>query len=518
MRIRLCFIAAAVAIFVPVALAANRGASGDLDPTFGIRGRVVVRPSLGSRANGAVVQPDGKVVLAGFVVDPALPGHWENKDFLALRLDRNGGLDQTFGAGGIVRTAIDLGDVDWDLAAAVALGPEGNIVLAGKAWKNLGEGDVAVVRYTSSGALDSSFSGDGIVTLDMGRSESVTDVAAQADGKIIVVGDAGSGFMVMRLLSNGALDESFGSGGIIDTNVGDPRYRDSAAAVAILGDGKIVVAGENDFDYPSYNPVSIDFAVVRYLPNGQRDPTFGSDGIVVTPGPNVELAFGLAAAPGGKIVVAGSDRTYSQSGFHVARYLPSGALDATFGSGGTVTTSFAGMLADASSVVVEPDGKVLAGGIARPAPGAVDFAVARYRDDGTLDDTFGVDGKRTYGLSGNAFGSALAIQPAAARSGADRLVLAGDENVSDGDDHVAAIGIDLGPPPPTPPVRCRVPRVVGLTLGRARVRLRSAHCKVGRVRRARSTRRRGRVTSQHPRAGRRLPGGSRVSLVVSRGR
>ena len=515
MRVRVFVAAGALAICVPVALAATNRPSGDLDPTFGTAGRVIVKPSLASRAEAAFVQPDGKVVLGGFVTDPAPPGHWENRDFLAIRLDRNGRLDGTFGAGGIVRTAIDLGDVNWDLAAAVALGPEGNIVLAGKAWKNLGEGDVAVVRYTPSGALDPSFSGDGIVTLDMGRSESVTGVAAQADGKIIVVGHAGAGFMVMRLLSNGALDESFGSGGIVDTNVGDPRNRDGAAAVVVLGDGKIVVAGESDFD--SHDAVSINFAVVRYLPSGQRDPTFGSDGIVVTAGPNVELAFGVAAAPGGKIVVAGSDRTYGQSGFHVARYLTSGGLDATFGSGGTVTTSFAGMLADASSVVVEPDGRILAGGIARPAPGAVDFAVARYRDDGTLDDTFGVDGKRTYGLSGNAFGSALAIQPAAARSGADRLVLAGDEELSGGDDHVAAIGIDLGPPPP-PPVRCRVPRVVGLTLNRARARIRSAHCRVGRVRRAHSARRRGHVISQRPRAGRRLPRGSRVNLVISLGR
>lgn len=531
MRIRPCFIAAAVAIFVPVALAANGGASGDLDPTFGTGGLVLVRPSDVSRAEAAVVQPNGKVVLAGIAADWTSFPYWGKSDFLALRLNRNGSLDQSFGVGGIVPTPIDLGDTNSDFAEAVALGPDGSIVVAGEAGKANNETDMAVVRYTPSGALDSSFSGDGILTLDKGQLDDLRGVAVQPDGKIVAVGYAGSGFLVIRLLSNGALDESFGSAGVVDTNVGDPQYQDIASAVVVLGDGKIVVAGTSDRDYPSYSPVPVDFAVVRYLPDGQRDSTFGEDGIVVTSGPAMEIASGLVATSDGKIVVVGDTgwpspgpRFPGTSSFHLVRYLSSGALDPTFGAGGTVTTSFGGSpeASHASSVALELDGKIIAGGGHIPGrwpyTASGRFALARYNDDGTLDDTFGVGGKRTYDVSsGHDWGSALAIQRSAARSGADRLVFAGMAHGGTGGD-VAAIGVDLGPPPPAPPVRCRVPRVVGLTLSRARVRLRSAHCKVGRVRRARSTRRRGRVASQHPRAGRSLPSGSRVNLVVSRGR
>ncbi len=491
---------------------------------------MIVSPNVVSRAQAAVVQPDGKVVLAGFVADRTPHPIWWTMDFLALRLNLDGGLDQSFGTGGIVQTPIDLGGTNWDHADAVALGPDGSVVLAGKAWKNTGEADLAFVRYTPSGALDTSFSGNGILTINMGPDNALGGVAVQPDGKIVAVGHARSGFMVIRLLPNGTLDQSFGAGGIVDTNVGDSAYRDSAAAVVVLGDGKIVVAGTSGFDYPSYTPVSMDFAVVRYLPDGQRDPTFGSEGIVVTPGPKAEVALGLAPAPDGKIVVAGYGGwptipryTNGESSFQLARYLPSGALDGTFGAGGTVTTSFDTKHAGPSSIVVEPNGKIIAGGTVfsdPPAAANPKFAVAAYNVDGSLDETFGVGGRRTYDLlSGADFGYALAIQPAAARSGADRLVFAGDSSAADStEDHVVAIGIDLGQPPPPPPARCRVPRVGGLTLSRARVRIRSAHCTVGHVRRVKSIRPRGTVILQRPRPGRRLPRGSRVNLVVSRGR
>jgi uncharacterized delta-60 repeat protein len=450
-------------------------------------------------------------------------------------LDRYGGLDRSFGAGGIVRTPIDLGDPNEDVALAVALAPDGSIVLVGVAEKGNFETDLAAVRYTPSGALDTRFSGDGILTIDAGAPDALNGVAVQPDGKIVAVGYGPSGFLVIRLLPDGALDESFGSGGIVDTNVGDPRYRDSAAAVVVLDDGRIAVVGHSDFDYPSYVPAGIDFAIVRYLPNGKTDPTFGVDGVVVTPGSQVEHAEALAATPDGKLVVVGSSGwpaipppcyCGADFDFHLARYLSSGALDQTFGDGGTMTTAFGDLSASASSVAVQPNGRIYVAGTAAPVvrrgqPVQADarFAVAAYNADGTLDATFGVEGKRRYDVSsgGNDWGSALVIQRSAARSGEDRLVLAGTTH-GGSDDQIAAIGIDLGPPPPTPAVHCRVPRVVGLTLGRARHRLRAAHCKVGRLRRARSTRRRGRVISQHPRVGRRLPSGSRVNLVLSRGR
>jgi uncharacterized delta-60 repeat protein len=530
MRLRVYLIAGLVALCVPVALAASTRPAGDLDPTFGARGSVFVRVSENSDAADAVLQPDGRVVLAGSVSDRRPPPNSWNGAFLAVRLNENGSLDGSFGERGVVRTRIALGATDAAFASAVALGPGGSVVLAGRAYKSDGNSDLAVVRYTSSGALDTSFSGDGIQTIDVGEADNLHDVAVQSDGKIVAVGYAGLGFLVIRLLSNGALDESFGSGGIVDSNVGDPSYRDSAAGIEVLGDGKLVVAGTADTTYPSYYPAPTDFAVVRYLSDGQRDPTFGEDGIVVTSGPQREGVAGLVSAPDGKIIVVGTQgwpspgpRYPGTSSFHLARYLPTGALDPTFGTGGVVTTSFSGLPGDTSypsSVALRLDSKVIAGGnyYGRwPNQEGAGVAVALYRNDGSLDETFGVDGKRTYQIQPPVGVSALGIQRSAARSGADRLVLAGYDFYTRDDHEVAAIGIDLGPPPP-PPVRCRVPRVLGLSLGRARARIRSARCRVGRVTRVRSNRRRGRVVSQRPRPGRRLPRGSRVHLVVSRGR
>ena len=495
-------------------------ASGDLDPTFGSGGRAVFSPAVQSVARAAALQPDGKIVLAGWADDLAPPppppsgpqGVLErNPDFLVARLTSDGKPDSTFGSGGGVRTPVS---TCTDPARAVAVGPGGEIVLGGIAYLS-GGSDMAIVRYTPSGAPDPSFSGDGIATVDIGTIDRVVGVAVQPDGKIVAVGQGGPGFTAIRLLPSGALDDSFGSGGIVDTPVGRAQVQDEASAVTVLGDGTIVVAGRADYSFP-YSQT--DFALVRYLSNGRPDPTFGSGGIVVTQGPDEEIADALVAAPGGKIVVAGS----ANRSFHLARYLRSGALDLTFGVRGRVTTSFGGVYAAARSVVVQRDGKIVAGGSMRRAfPEPYDaVALARYTASGVLDTSFGIGGKVTLDvLAGADLGAALAIQRAATPAGTDRLIAAGQ--ASDGfgqSDHLLAVGIDLGPPAPPPPVRCLVPRVVKLRLGVARTRIRLANCSVGRIQRVRARMRKGIVVAQSPRAGRRLPRGGRVNVVVSRGR
>ena len=525
MRIRV-LAAAALALCAPVALAASNRPAGELDFSFGDHGRVFFSAGGYSEAEDLVVQPDRKVVLAGIVSD----GNSSKFDFLAVRLNRNGGRDRSFGNRGIVRTPIELGGMRRVELAAVARTPQGAIVLAGKAHKSVrgDETDFAVVRIQPSGVLDSSFSDDGVQTVDVDFNDFLSGVVVQPDGKIVLVGywygawPAGSGFIVIRLLPNGALDHSFGSGGVVDTKIGDPSDGDAAADVAVLGNGRIVVAGTVDLARQwSYGAdAGTDFAVVRYLPDGRKDPTFGEGGIVRTPGPQAEIAADLVVTPEEMIVVVGNQgwpgyccRVPPSSSFYLARYLPTGALDPTFGTGGTLTTSI-NTYTHARSVAVQGDGKIIAGGVAGSwDPPESRAALARYNEDGTLDRTFGVGGTRRYPRS-DSFASAFGIQPLAARSGADRLIMAGAVSSVAGT-RVAVMGIDLGS---RPLVRCRVPYVVGLTLARARARIRSAHCRVGRVRRAHSARRREHVISQRPRAGRRLASGSRVALVVSMGR
>jgi uncharacterized delta-60 repeat protein len=508
----------AASSFALVVVVAALAAPGDLDPAFGVNGRVVLSPGVNSYATAAALQPDGKILLAGVVDDhepppPPPPAPQElrasSADFLAVRLNENGSLDPSF-AGGAVRTPIDLGTYNYDVAWAVAAGPDGTVVLGGDAITSAGGRDFAFVRYTSSGSLDTSFSGDGIQTLDVALYDALTAVAVQPDGKIVAAGRGGTGFTVVRLQADGSLDPTFGSGGTVNTPLGDPALQDEAYALALLGDGRILVAGTSDYEapYPS------DFALARYLPNGRLDQSFGLDGIVVTERPGVQYASALALAPAGDIVVAGSgDRSIK-----IARYRPGGALDPTFGTGGIVSTQIGSLYSAASAVSVQPDGKVVVGGTTRDQFPAVwdEMAVARYNVDGSLDASFGQEGTRRFDLlAGHDMGWALVVQPGGITT--DRLVLAG--RASDGDglaDHVAALGIDLGPIARVPPAQCRVPRVVRQRLAIARSRIRRANCSVGRIRRVRRPRLRGIVISQSPRAGRRLAGGARVNLVVGR--
>jgi uncharacterized delta-60 repeat protein len=285
-------------------------APGDLDPTFGTGGRVGLSPYVESVGVAAVLQPDGKILLAGWADDVAPPPppppapfglQASNADFLAVRLTPNGSLDLPFGRDGTVRTPIDLGNSTGDFAWAVAPGPDGTVVLAGNAGTQGGSLDFAFVRYTSTGALDSSFSGDGVQTVDDGTFDYIRGVAVQPDGKIVAVGrGSGDGIAVIRLLANGARDTSFGNGGIVNTVIGDPTIQDEATAV-LLVEGTIVVAGVADWQ----NPTRTAFAVVRYLSNGQLDRSFGAGGISVGRPSYDQRAAALATAPGGKIVVAG---------------------------------------------------------------------------------------------------------------------------------------------------------------------------------------------------------------------
>ena len=184
-------------------------------------------------------------------------------------------------------------------------------------------------------------------------------IAVQPDGKIVAVGRAAMGFTVVRLQVDGALDPSFGSGGIVDTLLGDPALRDEASAVVLLADGRILVAGTADYDYPYPS----DFALVRYLSDGRLDRTFGLDGVVVTQDAGEEIANALALTPSGGIVVAGAaDRAFS-----LARYRPTGALDPGFGTAGIVSTAVGTLYADARALAVQADGRVIAGGQTRQA-------------------------------------------------------------------------------------------------------------------------------------------------------
>ena len=262
----------------------------------------------------------------------------------------------------------------------------------------------------TAGDLDKSFSGNGkVTTLFTGPLDSAHALVLQADGKIVAVGmsSAGNGrFGLARYSPNGTLDSSFSGNGKVTTNVGSAS---AAVAVAIQPDDKIVAVGPSVVDRHR-----VKFGLARYSPEGGLDPSFGGDGKVTTrigsgarigPGPG---AFAVVLRPDGKIVAVGSAAVGGHARFALARYKPDGTLDPSFGGDGKVTTRV-GSGSGAAAAVLQPDGKIVAVGSASVG-GAHRFALARYRPDGTLDPSFGGDGKVTTRIGGG-FARAVALKP-----------------------------------------------------------------------------------------------------------
>lgn len=368
---------------------------GDLDQTFDLDGRVTT--DFGSRdsAGGVVIQPDGKIVAAGF---GAGPGEF---DFAVARYNTNGSLDPSFGGGdGMVTTDFATSD---DRGWALAIQPDGKIVVAGQTFvaRSVGGSDLdfALVRYNGDGSLDTSFGGDGKVNTDLGANETdaALDVALQSDGKIVAAGyvrnlfpdpRGPADFAVARYNADGSLDTTFGPGGSVTTDFG--MDHDEASAVVIQSDGRIVAAG---FAFSG----TFDFGLARYNTNGTPDLGWGGDGTVLTNFGGTDSATGLALQPDGRIVAAGSTNLSGSVDMALARYNTDGSLDNGFDGDGRVTTDFGGD-DSASDVALQTDGKIVAAG--SRLIGTYDFALGRYLPNGSLDPLWSQDGKVTTDFGG----------------------------------------------------------------------------------------------------------------------
>ncbi len=363
----------------------------DLDSTFGGDGKVTTDFGENDVGNAVALQKDGKIVMAG----RSGPGFGAS-DFAIARYNADGNLDASFGTGGLVTTTFD-GD---DSGRAVALQKNGKIVVAGSSSIGFGPSDFAIARYNVDGSLDASFGTGGLVTTTFGGDDSGNALVLQKDGKIVVAGrgDPTFDFAVARYNADGSLDTSFGTGGLVTTNFGGSESQ--GFAVALQKDGKIVVAGI------SGDPT--DFAVARYNRDGSLDASFGTGGLVTTDFGGDDVGLAVALQKDGKIVVAG--RGGPTPDFAVARYNTDGSLDASFGTGGLVTTNFGVLSSDSGrAIAIQKDGKIVVTG-----DSGGDFAVARYNRDGSLDSTFNptgsLPGTVTTNFGGNSFGRAVVIQ------------------------------------------------------------------------------------------------------------
>jgi uncharacterized delta-60 repeat protein len=214
----------------------------------------------------------------------------------------------------------------------------------------------------------------------------------------------------VRYNSNGTLDTDFGIGGKVTTPVGSGH--DVAYALGIQSsDGKIVVAGTSN------NGKNNDFVLVRYNPNGTVDTGFGTGGKVITDFGSAtdddydDFAYALGIQSDGKIVVAGTSNASGNNDFALVRYNSGGSLDTTFGTDGKVTTAVGSGLDTARALVIQSDGQIVAAGTSNNGS-KNDFALVRYnKTDGSLDTSFDTDGKVTTPVGSlDSAATALAIQ------------------------------------------------------------------------------------------------------------
>lgn len=312
-------------------------------------------------------QADGNILLAGMA---SLGGN------LALvRYRANGELDSSFDGDGMLTTSFADGG---SRVRAVTVQDDGKILATGGY-----NGDFALSRYLADGSLDPDFSGT-LASADFGAGDTGYSIAVQADGKILVAGNTSAAdgsvqrFALARFNPNGGLDTTFSGDGTVTTDIGGGA--DYALAVATQADGKILVAGY------SANGLNNDFALARYNKNGSLDTSFSQDGKVTADfGVGDDVAYSILVQADGKILLAGTSNDMTDDAdFALVRYNANGSLDSLFSGDGMVSNDIHGHLDRAQSATLQPDGKILLAGTSYDGV-RNQFVVVRYNPDGSFD-------------------------------------------------------------------------------------------------------------------------------------
>lgn len=356
-------------------------------------------------------------------------------------LAQAGKLDTTFATGGIFTDSVGQFPGEPSFANAVAIQGDGKIVVGGSIGFS-----AAVLRLNGNGTLDSTFGTGGVVTINLNFPNSPADqvigVAVQPNGKIVaalsnVLEDANLVFLAARLNRDGSLDSTFGTGGIVQTQIGPFGIANSV--FALLPDGKILLAG--------------DGAMARYDAEGQLDSTFGTDGVVailasqpsaMAVQPDGKILIGAGAAPPGIFFPAPGllNADFSAAGV-ISRYNVDGSLDTSFGIMGQAATIPVPAAISIQREGLFGDSRILVAGTSNSVNGAISggstvgqgavfgFSLARYTRDGRIDDSFGAGG-----------GIFTSFRPAEPLAGAFALLL-------DREGNIIAAGTAGQPPAPT---------------------------------------------------------------------
>jgi uncharacterized delta-60 repeat protein len=380
-------VGAALTLAVLVGVAWAQGAPGDLDRSFGARGKVVRDLGPGDYGGAVAIQPDGKIVTVG-----ELDRRRAWPAMIVSRFRPSGRLDRSFAGDGrkVIDPPIDL----WRLAG-MTIDPNGRIVVAFDGRDGYPDPSFGVVRLRRNGRLDRTFDRNGMQTT---AGALALAVAVQPDGKILVAGGTLGDFVIARYQRDGELDQSFSGDGLQMTDI-NGRIED-AWALAVDDRGRIVVAGRTQTERGTNERL----ALARYLPNGELDAAFSQDGVLTSTVANAGVD--VATLADGRVVVVAPAED-----FVLARFEADGELDPSFSEDGVETTDFPPGGADRAAAIALAGDRVIVAGTTYTLRRGTDFAVARYRHDGSLDRGFSRDGRASTDLRGRDTALDLALDP-----------------------------------------------------------------------------------------------------------
>ena len=376
-------------------------ADGTPDASFGNNGEVHVQFFSGSTVRGLALQKDGKIIVG--LITSTIEGY---VDFAVMRLNHDGSLDSTYGENGKLVFDIDNRSTDW--LSSVATLDDDRVIIAGVSENEvLKTSKIVLLRANKDGTIDKTFGIAGLATQPFKGYADVTSFEVQKNGNFLIGGSQGGGYYgyLARFLSNGMIDASFGVDGI--STGGDFYYIE---ALKTLEDGRILAISDNN--------------LYRFLPDGELDLTFGDKSRQILDwstrqslGIDQVAMLDFDLQNDGKILLGGyflwyTDYYLRETRFAVIRLNADGSLDSTYGVNGTATAQFQidpvtnqPIVSYAEALTLQADGKVLLSGVAysvlQPSNNTdANIAMARFTPFGQIDPTFGEAGQVVTNVKG----------------------------------------------------------------------------------------------------------------------
>lgn len=373
--------------------------SGALDTGFGQNGFVVDSFSSDyDAAERVIVQPDGKIIIMGDT------GMGSVQKMAIARYNADGSPDTSFANDGKLVFNVSFPKI---LGNDIALQSDGKIILGGYQWNDV-TGDFVLVRLLADGSFDSSFGNDSIAILDNGMAEIGNSIHLQNDGKIIIAGDSQDQFTMARVNSDGSIDSTFGQSGWIRTSFPVWSY---GKDVHVNDSGEILLTGMTIDGYDDWK-----IALAKYRADGSLDTVFGNSGtLIVAVGNDYDYGIRSFLLDDGKILV-GSHSYFGTQPLRyevvIAQLNADGSFDSNYGTDGKTkirwTENGENYLND---MVLQDDGKLILAGRNSDASGDY-FSMAKLDENGTLDTSFGVDGKVSGNIGNTAdTATSIALQP-----------------------------------------------------------------------------------------------------------